>query len=115
MGGRLGARAEPLARGAGGRLATGRARLRPASFLASGVSYGLGVMVDTRPGQRSIEHSGGGNAAFRYDLDDDLLIVMAASGGVGREVRHDRTMEAKWPRAVRINQHDSARSTSPLS
>jgi CubicO group peptidase (beta-lactamase class C family) len=48
--------------------------------LGPGVSYGLGVMVETRPGKRSVGHSGGGNAAFRYFLDEDLLVVMATNG-----------------------------------
>lgn len=48
--------------------------------LAPSTSYGCGVMVDTRSGQRSVGHSGGGNAAFRYFLDEDMLIVMATNG-----------------------------------
>lgn len=48
--------------------------------LGSNTSYGCGVMVVTRGGQRSVGHSGGGNAAFRYYLDEDLLIVVATNG-----------------------------------
>lgn len=48
--------------------------------LGPNTSYGCGVMVETRAGQRSVGHSGGGNAAFRYYLDEDLLIVMATNG-----------------------------------
>lgn len=48
--------------------------------LAPGVSYAFGVMLRTKNGQRSVGHSGGGNAAFRYYLDEDLLVVMATNG-----------------------------------
>lgn len=48
--------------------------------LAPGTSYGCGVMVETRAGQRSVGHSGGGNAAFRYFIEEDLLIVLATNG-----------------------------------
>lgn len=52
---------------------------RPVS-LAPGTSYGCGVMIETRAGQRSAGHSGGGNAAFRYFIDEDLVVVMATNG-----------------------------------
>jgi len=48
--------------------------------LGPNTSYGCGVMVDTRAGHRSVGHSGGGNAAFRYFIDDDMVIVMATNG-----------------------------------
>jgi CubicO group peptidase (beta-lactamase class C family) len=43
-------------------------------------SYGCGVALDTRAGRRSAGHSGGGNAAFRYFIDEDLLVVLACNG-----------------------------------
>jgi CubicO group peptidase (beta-lactamase class C family) len=62
--------------------------------LAPGVSYGLGVMVVTRPGWRSVGHSGGGNAAFRYFLDDDLLVVMATNGKTDEDALLDKIAAA---------------------
>jgi len=46
----------------------------------AGTSYGFGVSLGTQAGRRSVGHSGGGNAAFRYFLDEDLLVVFATNG-----------------------------------
>ena len=48
--------------------------------LGGTASYGCGVALDTRPGRRSVGHSGGGNAAFCYFVDEDLLVVLATNG-----------------------------------
>jgi len=62
--------------------------------LAPNTSYGCGLMLDTRPGQRSAGHSGGGNAAFRYYLDEDMLIVMATNGKTQEDALVDRIARA---------------------
>jgi CubicO group peptidase (beta-lactamase class C family) len=62
--------------------------------IAPGTSYGCGVMVGTRPGQRSAGHSGGGNAAFRYYIDEDLLIVVATNGQTDEDALVDRIAKA---------------------
>jgi hypothetical protein len=43
-------------------------------------SYGCGVAVDVSSGRRSAGHSGGGTAAFRYYIDEDMLIVLLTNG-----------------------------------
>lgn len=48
--------------------------------LGGTASYGCGLALDTRAGRRSAGHSGGGNAAFCYFVDEDLLIVLATNG-----------------------------------
>jgi len=64
-------------------------------------SYGCGLALDTRAGRRSAGHSGGGNAAFCYFLDEDLLIVLATNGTtdpdalIGRIAALVRAMPAK--------------------
>ena len=62
--------------------------------LGSDTSYGCGVMVGTRAGQRSVGHSGGGNAAFRYFIDEDLLVVMATNGQTQEDALLERIAEA---------------------
>lgn len=62
--------------------------------LAPSTSYGCGVMVDTRAGQRSVGHSGGGNAAFRYFIDEDLLIVFATNGKTEEDALVDKIAQA---------------------
>jgi CubicO group peptidase (beta-lactamase class C family) len=62
--------------------------------LAPNTSYGCGVMVDTRASHRSVGHSGGGNAAFRYFIDEDLLIVMATNGKTEEDALVDRIAAA---------------------
>jgi len=62
--------------------------------LGSDTSYGCGVMVETRAGHRSVGHSGGGNAAFRYFIDEDLLVVMATNGKTQEDALVDRIAEA---------------------
>lgn len=69
--------------------------------LGPGVSYGLGVMVETTPGRRSVGHSGGGNAAFRYFLDEDLLIVLATNGTTQEDALLDRIAAAARTMAAR--------------
>lgn len=69
--------------------------------LGPGTSYGCGVMVETRAGHRSAGHSGGGNAAFRYFIDEDLIVVFATNGKteedafVNELARAAREMEAQ--------------------
>ena len=48
--------------------------------LGKTMSYGCGLLIDTTEGRRSVGHSGGGNAAFRYFLDGDLLVVVLTNG-----------------------------------
>jgi CubicO group peptidase (beta-lactamase class C family) len=62
--------------------------------LGPDTSYGCGVMVETRAGRRSVGHSGGGNAAFRYYLDEDLLIVMATNGKTEEDALVEKIAEA---------------------
>lgn len=62
--------------------------------LAPDTSYGCGVMVDTRAGHRSVGHSGGGNAAFRYFIDEDMLIVMATNGKTEEDALVDKIAKA---------------------
>ncbi|NOT29967.1 MAG: beta-lactamase family protein, partial [Planctomycetes bacterium] len=62
--------------------------------LAANTSYGCGVIVDTRAGQRSVGHSGGGNAAFRYFIDEDLLIVLATNGKTEEDALVEKIAEA---------------------
>jgi hypothetical protein len=38
------------------------------------------VAVDVSSGRRSAGHSGGGTAAFRYYIDEDMLIVLLTNG-----------------------------------
>ena len=44
------------------------------------VGYGMGWVVDDRPGRRAVGHSGGNSSAFRYFLDDDVAIVVLHNG-----------------------------------
>lgn len=62
--------------------------------LAPGTSYGFGVMLGTNAGRRSVGHSGGGNAAFRYFLDDDLLVVFATNGQTSEDALVERIAAA---------------------
>jgi CubicO group peptidase (beta-lactamase class C family) len=48
--------------------------------LGTTASYGCGVALDMRNGRRSAGHSGGGNAVFRYFIDEDMLVVLASNG-----------------------------------
>ena len=57
-------------------------------------SYNQRVMVETRAGQRSVGHSGGGNAAFRYFIDEDMLIVMTTNGKTEEDALVDRIAAA---------------------
>ena len=69
--------------------------------LGPGLSYGLGVMVETGPGRRSVGHSGGGNAAFRYFLDDDLLVVLTTNGTTAEDALLARIAAAARTMAAR--------------
>lgn len=62
--------------------------------LAPGLSYGFGVAVGTQAGRRSVGHSGGGNAAFRYFLDEDLLVVLLTNGKTEEDALVDRIAAA---------------------
>src|SRR5262249_2641302 len=62
--------------------------------LGGGSSYGCGVMVETAPGKRSAGHSGGGNADFRYFIDEDLVIVFATNGKTEEDAFVDRLARA---------------------
>ncbi len=42
--------------------------------------YACGFATDDRPGHRSVGHSGGGTAAFRYFRDDRLVVVVLLNG-----------------------------------
>lgn len=62
--------------------------------LGGDTSYACGVMVETRAGRRSVGHSGGGNAAFRYFLDEDMVIVMATNGKTNEDGLVDKIAKA---------------------
>jgi CubicO group peptidase (beta-lactamase class C family) len=62
--------------------------------LGTNASYGCGVFVSTRPGHRSVGHSGGGNAAFRYFVDEDLVVVMLTNGKTGEDAFLERIAAA---------------------
>jgi CubicO group peptidase (beta-lactamase class C family) len=57
-------------------------------------SYGCGVMLQTRSGQRSAGHSGGGNAAFRCFIDEDLLVLFATNGKTEEDAFVDQLAKA---------------------
>lgn len=66
---------------------------RPVS-LSTDTSYGCGVQLGTRSGQRSAGHSGGGCAAFRYFIDEDMLIVFATNGTLQEDAFVERIARA---------------------
>jgi CubicO group peptidase (beta-lactamase class C family) len=50
--------------------------------LGKQVGYGGGYVVDDEPGFRSIGHSGGGTAAFRYFIEQKLGVVVLTNGSM---------------------------------
>jgi len=62
--------------------------------LGPNASYGCGVIVTTGAGRRSVGHSGGGNAAFRDFVEEDLLVVMLTSGKTDEDAFIERTAAA---------------------
>jgi hypothetical protein len=58
-------------------------------------------MIETTPGRRSVGHSGGGNAAFRYFLDEDLLVVLATNGTTQEDALLERIAVAARTMAAR--------------
>jgi CubicO group peptidase (beta-lactamase class C family) len=62
--------------------------------LGTTASYGCGVALDTRDGRRSAGHSGGGNAAFRYFIDEDMLVVLASNGTTDPDALVERVAAA---------------------
>ena len=48
--------------------------------LGKTMTYGGGLLIDPTEGHRSVGHSGGGTAAFRYFIDDDMIVVVETNG-----------------------------------
>jgi len=62
--------------------------------LGATTSYGCGVALDVRAGHRSAGHSGGGTAAFRYYIDEDLLVVLLTNGTTDADALVERVVAA---------------------
>lgn len=53
--------------------------------IARGVSYGLGFAIFNRDGRRSVGHSGGGTAAFRYFPEQNTTIYLLLNGATNAD------------------------------
>lgn len=68
--------------------------------IAPGVSYGMGFAVFDRGGRRSVGHSGGGTAAFRYFPEQDTVIYLLLNSAGNADALLDAIADAHFSGAM---------------